>query len=182
MFKNKKNIAICSGFTLLEMIVAVGILSVVVIFALSTIWRGTKTGTYATDEMMASYLAQDAMEYIRAKKNENITNGADWLNGFPPVCTNPAAQECQVDTTNEVVPFMVFCGGGGCLPISFETTLYTYGYGVPAGTWVPTKFTRSVSMNEIVNDREVQVSVLVTFPQGISTKSVQFFQNMYNVI
>jgi len=180
-----------SGFTLLETIVAIFILSLAVVGFLSVMTRGISIGSYAKDEMIASFLAQDAMEYIRAKKNENILQapGVSWLDGTRQGgAPCDGGESCGVDTTVESLPgpqyrFIKRCTQlptNGCA-LWYNTNSGAYGHNNGAG-WIQTKFGRTVTMNEIVDNREVQVVVTVSFPQGNVTKSTVFYQNMYNNI
>lgn len=188
----KSNTKKKSGFTLLETIVAIFLLSLAIVGFLTVMTRGISIGTYAKDEMIASFLAQDAMEFIRAKKNENILAAPTlWLTGFkgpggPCRDTSGANHTCRVDSTNDLIP-AVRCqpptdpSPGVCRPLSYNTSTGLYGYG-SGGTWVSTKFTRSITMEEIAPDREVRVTVTITFPRGGTTKTTRFYQNMFNVL
>ncbi|MBX4197825.1 type II secretion system GspH family protein [Candidatus Parcubacteria bacterium] len=68
------------GFTLIETLVAVTVLSMALIPPIYTAYQSVIATNFARDQMIASYLAQDAMDYIIAKKNQNIiacTNAGD---------------------------------------------------------------------------------------------------------
>lgn len=192
--KMRKNTPANFGFTLLETLVAVAVLTIAVTAFLTVMTRGISIGSYAEDEMTASFLAQDAMEYIRAKKNENILAGLPWLTGFkggggPCRDISGINYVCRVDTLDDIPPgYATRClpaNGdpfpGVCRPLWYNSGTGTYGYSTGAG-WARTKFTRTINMNEIVDDREVRVTVTVTFPQGRATKSTRFDQNMFNAI
>lgn len=60
------------GFTLVETLIAVAILSLALLPPLYTAYQSVVSANFAKDQMIASYLAQDAMDYIIAKKNQNI--------------------------------------------------------------------------------------------------------------
>jgi hypothetical protein len=123
--------------------------------------------------VIAAYLAQDAMEFIRAKKDENILNGVLWLSGFPAPCVDPSPEECRIDSALGAI---VHCGGGECSVLKYDSAAKLYGYS--AGN--PTKFRRYVTLNEIVLGREAQVEVTVSFSQGAVTKKITLHTNMYN--
>lgn len=174
-----------SGFTLIETIVAIAFLMLAVAGFLTVSTRGIAIGSFAKDEMIATYLAQDAMEYIRAKKDTNILNGLAWLDGFKsssPNCMNPSGngmstgRKCWIDTLNGSIDG---CSGScsSLPPLSFNTATGLYGY----GGGVTTKFKRIVEMEEIATDREARVIVTVTFPQGSVTKSTVLQVNMFNI-
>lgn len=80
------------GFTLVETLIAVSILSLALLPPVYTAYQSVVSANFAKDQMIASYLAQDAIDYIIAKKNQNIiacTNNQndddnDITNGNPP--------------------------------------------------------------------------------------------------
>ncbi len=69
---NRKFIKKSKGFTLVETLVAIAILSMAIAPALYTAHQSIVAVNLARDQMIASYLAQDAMDYLIAKKNQNI--------------------------------------------------------------------------------------------------------------
>lgn len=72
------------GVTLLEALVAISILMVAVATPITIAQKGLSSATYSKNQMIASYLAQDAIEYIKNKrdevsiKNKNSNTYAGW--------------------------------------------------------------------------------------------------------
>lgn len=66
--KNKSN----QGFTLLEVLVAVAIFSISVLAMMSVLAQGIASTNYAKRKMVASYLAQEGVEYIRNQRDGYI--------------------------------------------------------------------------------------------------------------
>ncbi len=60
------------GFTLVETLIAVSIITLALIPPLYTAYQSIISANFARDQMIANYLAQDAMDYIIGKKNQNI--------------------------------------------------------------------------------------------------------------
>ena len=91
------------GFTLVETLVAIFILVLAVILPLSASYIGISQAFQARDQLIASYLAQDAIEYIRKEINTNVRSGDNPLqtltscNGAAP----PSGSMCAVDTVND---------------------------------------------------------------------------------
>ena len=79
--RNTKN----AGFTLVETLVAIAILMIAIAGPLTVAEKGLSAAIYARDQMMASYLAQDGMEYVKNVVDTNeiqIHNNSasyDWL-------------------------------------------------------------------------------------------------------
>src|SRR3989338_5395469 len=87
-FKNNK------AFTLVETLVAIGILSLSITATFTAVQNGIQNSTIAKDQTAAFYLAQEAMEFIKNKRNENtlnsISGGANnWLTGMSNLTGDP---------------------------------------------------------------------------------------------
>jgi len=85
------------GFTLLEALVAISILMVAVVAPITIAQKGLSSSIYSKNQMIASYLAQDAIEYIKNKRDQNVINdpAGDWLSGLE-FCLEP--DYCGIDT------------------------------------------------------------------------------------
>src|SRR3989344_8702148 len=94
----------CKGFTIIETLVAVAILMISIAGPLTIAHKGLLAAVYAHDNVTASYLAQDAMEYIKNVKDYNILRSTEtsppgfWLSGLVGVCTS--SNSCRIDTIN----------------------------------------------------------------------------------
>ncbi|MFA6430560.1 MAG: prepilin-type N-terminal cleavage/methylation domain-containing protein [Candidatus Paceibacterota bacterium] len=110
--KNKKRI---EGFTLVESLVAISILMVAIVAPMTIAQKGLGSASYSKDQMTASFLAQDAIEFIKNKRDEiglrKVAVKADpidaeWLGSNSALilldiynkCLN---QTCYVDTVIE---------------------------------------------------------------------------------
>ena len=94
LFKKKKNflkLKFTRGFTLIETFVAISIIMVAIVGPLLIVSRALSSSYYARDQIIAFYLAQDAVEFIRNKRDENklnyINDSNKWLDGLE-VCKN----------------------------------------------------------------------------------------------
>lgn len=70
------------GFTIVETLVAITVLMISIIGPLTVANKGLVAAINAKDQMIASYLAQDAMEFVKNVKYYNISNSNTWNNGF----------------------------------------------------------------------------------------------------
>lgn len=147
--------ALCSGFTLLETLVAIAVLALALIGPM-VLAHNTLQGSRATKEKItASYLAQDALEYLKAANDTNGSAGALWLTGLS-ACTG--ANGCTVDTTLAFAGAFAACSGT-CAPLRFDSTNVYYGYN--AG-WAQTEYVRTARITTITSD-EVKVTVTITW-------------------
>ena len=88
------------GFTLIETLVAILLLSSAIAGPMTIAARGLYASTIVRNEVTAYYLAQDAMEYIRYARDSNSLTGSDWLSnlgsraptGAPLVISIPSAR------------------------------------------------------------------------------------------
>lgn len=97
------------GFTIVETLVAITILMIAIVGPMTIAQRGLMASIYARDQVTASYLAQDAMEYMINFRDQNAgTSGIfrtwlfgrdgqdDGVGGLAASC-NPA-RPCTVET------------------------------------------------------------------------------------
>ena len=127
-----------SGFTLVETLVAIAILMIAIAGPLTVAEKGLSASIYARDQLMASYLAQDAMESIKNIVDSNELAGNPWLSSLSNYnCTSSSL--CTIDTTVSP-PTITTCGGPTCTSLYLSPSGYTMTGGSPN---VPANFTRS---------------------------------------
>jgi prepilin-type N-terminal cleavage/methylation domain-containing protein len=172
-----KKTATKAGFTLVESMVAISILSMAVTGPLLIAQKGIGSAIYARDQITAFYLAQEAVEYIRNVRDTNRIAAAWWLKQF---CL-PANANCSVVNASYKINsvYSNFNNNDGtvntnaisecvssCPVLSFDTTNKLYGYDTGmGGTWVPTPFTRTISVDNTVSvsGREALISVTIAW-------------------
>ncbi len=158
-FKRK----LVSGFTLLEALVAISILMVAVVAPITIAQKGLSSAVYSKNQMIASYLAQDAIEYIKNKRDLLTINSLtfDWANLSEfNFCKFPLS--CQIDTIHEgVLPF----GAGN--PLSKDVdNFYQYEHD-DNGT---TNFTREI----MINLKDITTDGVTRFDEALVTVTVRW--------
>ena len=131
----QKELATRSGFTLVETLVAIAILMIAIAGPLTVAEKGLSAAIYARNQLMASYLAQDAMESIKNVVDSNeltiAKNGNEsipWLsiNGgstnFLSDNCNSSSNLCAIDTTVSTVSISpcTITNGNPCQPLYLE--------------------------------------------------------------
>lgn len=174
--------ALDSGFTLIETFVAVTILTFAVVAPLSLANRSLTTARYARDQVVASNLAQDAVEFVRAKRDFNLiqiakTGSGVWNDGLPTSVQPAADRPFIVDSVSGLVQEC----NGPCEKMQFDGTtgLYTHAVGNPS------LFTRTVTMRQSpTNDLEATVRVVVTWRSSVigGARSVIIEDELYGWI
>lgn len=127
------------GFTLVEMLVAITIMLSAIAGPLFIVHRATAIGARARDELIAAYLAQDAIEFIRYKIVTNGNAGVPLTNGLSD-CVNAT---CRVNTYTDTI---VSCPSGVCPVLEWAPDYHYYGYGELGGASDPVDFNREVTI------------------------------------
>lgn len=176
------------GFTLMETLVAVLVLSLAITGPLTMAERGLRAALTAKDQTVAFYLAQDAIEFVRYARDTNCLVAGASATGCPPAVwitgnANPAqtislapcvsssgTAACTIDVIAGSAP--AGCVGGVCSVINYDAARNYFTYG--SGTASP--FTRTVSITSpvcnagatVCNANEVLVSVKVTWSDPVN--------------
>lgn len=170
------------AFTLIETFVAITILSFAVIAPLTLASQSLSTARYARDQVVASNLAQDAVEFVRAKRDFNLiqiarTGSGNWIDGLPVSVPPAPDMPFVVDSVSGVVNTC----NGPCDKILFDvaTGLYTYTTGNPS------LYTRTVTMRQSpTNPLEATVRVVVSWRSAVyaGQRSVVIEDELYGWI
>ncbi|HWH07411.1 MAG TPA: type II secretion system protein [Candidatus Paceibacterota bacterium] len=155
------------GFTLIETLVAVTLLATTIVLPFVAIQRSL-IATYATrDEMVATALASEAIEYVRSVRDSNYLvnlkqpgSNRPWLYGFdgsPGSVNCFAPSRCMVDATRNSP--VLLCPLSGC-----STPLYLSSQNLfnQANNGTPSIYIRSVQFTQITAN-EVRVTATVTW-------------------
>jgi Tfp pilus assembly protein PilV len=177
--KKTLNSGATKGFSLVETIVAIFILMIAITGPLSIAYQSIKYARFAGDRAVATLLAQDAMEYIIAKKNYNIESGADWMADLDPQSgQKPCRQDelgCTIDTTTSLsAPGIDKCLGTGCPPLKHNGQSYVYSSGND------TFYTRTIYIETPAsNPDERIIRVVVDYSSGIFTNTYEIRLNVF---
>ncbi len=169
--KNQKR----QGFTIIETLVAVAILMIAIAGPLTIAHKGLLAAVYAHNQVTASYLAQDAMEYIKNKKDTNMlqtTPPVDWLLDIRG-CTTA----CSVDTLSGSISSNLSLPCASC--VLYKSAI---GYNHDSGQ-AKTQFTRYFFLSDIdgVNDDEAKLTVIVTWNNGLISNQVLYESEIFKV-
>ena len=188
---------ICKGFTLIETLLAVLLLSTAIAGPLTIASKGLTSAVVAKDQIGAFYLAQDAMEYLRYKRDSNcLAAGATpnacpastWLSGlgtwsgsaWSGTCTSSdGSQTCQVDSIQDTATACT----GACAPLTYNSSLGYFGYAVTSG-WVqtPQRYVRTVKITTPFggNNGEAKIEITVTWTTGSLSHTITMRENLLN--
>ncbi len=181
-----------NGFTLIETLVAVAILSLAVVAPMSLVAQSLTASFYARDQVTAFFLAQEAIEAVRNIRDRNILLTAygtptDLMSGIP---TNNSP--FLIDTRNNQITEVSVSCGGSTPPLKNDGNFYAHGTLPCSSTeagWTPTRFTRSVRARYVTNPdatdnlNEIIVTVTVSWRSGsLPVRSFTLSENLYRWI
>lgn len=188
------NFAKRAGFTILESIVAIFILSLAISGAFVAVGQGLLQSSMAKDDIKAYYLAQEAFEIIRNKRDSNQllkinTGNGFWLTGIAQFGSDPCyfGRICSADAS---VQALVYCGTnwGSCGNLRQNQTTFIYGYNP---SWKDSGFKREIKIEEVNwekdslgNDAlsEISITVRITWSRGLLTRTFEAKSNLLNRI
>jgi Tfp pilus assembly protein PilV len=180
------------GFSLIETLIAVSILMVAIAGPLSLVQAGLFSSNHQRNQVIATYLAQEAIEYIKSWRDTNsytqyTASPANWLAGPDGLLTNTCGGSgCYVDPHGKLPisgnPFVqAVASAGSNLPLKQTTTngvsIYSYD-----GTGTFTPYIRTITITPItpINTDEATVSVTVTWNDNGLPRSYTVSENIYN--
>src|SRR3989338_2030631 len=195
--KNKKNLGLArrsmaEGFTLVEMLVAISIFTMSILALLVVLTQGISNTNYAKTKIIASYLAQEGIEYIRNMRDTFMlydpTDSQTGWNAFSTKLIDASCDEsngCYFDDqnlnySNPSQPMagiaMASCGAS-CPMLLFDDVTGKYGYmaGVNSGFIRKTEIT-------VVNPDEIKVSVALSWTQSSGNYKIVFSESLFNWI
>jgi len=161
------------GFTLVEMLVAILLLSFGIAGPLTVASQSIASSRYARDQVIAYNLAQEAVEYIRNLRDNRSLESEDndnWLSYLSP-CLGGVS--CTVDTLT-----------GSLGAVSGESNvLWSDGfvYGHSSSGRAQSSFRRQFTISESPTNVEAVVTVTVTWQRGsLPTRSVTLEDKLFN--
>jgi prepilin-type N-terminal cleavage/methylation domain-containing protein len=149
------------GFTILETIVAIAILLISIAGPLTVAEKALTEAASSQDQMTASYLAQDLMEYVKNIRDDNLlANYSSWLASLSQ-CQTGDTQPCDFDTESgdpsKLASPTASCNlmVGSLCQIYLNSSSNGYSYYTPINNInngtpsTPTKFSRAFTIDPI---------------------------------
>lgn len=178
------------GFTLIETLVAISVLIVSIAAPMSLVSQSLSSAFYARDQITAFYLAQEALEMVRATRDGNalaIAQGesADLFGGIPNTSGDPFIVD-PIDSSQVMTLCRTIVGyqtSGICPPLQNNGIMYGYGKTLgydTTGPWKDTRFTRTVRVSTVGSGSdEIRVSVTVLWQSGALSRTFTITENLY---
>jgi len=105
----KKHLTIESGYTLVEVLVAISILLIALIGPITISFKSLQSSVYAREQATAQFLAQEGIEMVKAIRNDA------YIEAVHNLSTDPTALDHAWDWADVPNPKINECfGGSGC--------------------------------------------------------------------
>ncbi|HEY4511873.1 MAG TPA: type II secretion system protein [Candidatus Paceibacterota bacterium] len=161
------------GFTLIETLVAIAIIMLSVAGPLVIAQKGIASAVYARDQVIASYLAQDVVEYVRSIRDNNLLGSQPWLTNLGE-CRD---KYCYIDTINGAKTTVEYDSDNTTFPsLNYDGNNYTY---MPGGQ--STSFRRSVNIVNI-NTTEAVITVKMNWKTGAFPQRFIIKEHIFDVL
>ena len=172
-----KNLKFKTGVTLIETLVAITILSAAVAGPMVLSIKNIGIAAVSKDQLVAFYLGQEVIEYVRNVRDTNLIGGNNWLNGLTDCLLSTSPNGCYIDVIKS--PIIIAVCGTSCPKLDFDGVNYTY---KPGGTDGNTAFIRTVKIDDTVGigGDEAKVNISVKWTGKYGGKIVNLQDNIFN--
>lgn len=169
-FKKKGNLV--SGFTLVETMFAVLILSFAIVSMMTVIANSLFAARYARDEITVNYLLQEVVDYMRNDRDTTVLllGGQTWENFFAKYssCSDEEIG-CYFDVLSESTISPTECSSSGCPYLYYDpnadtTPFYTNDDGINTGK-TRTNFRRKIVAVQNGVD-QIDVTITIDWENG----------------
>lgn len=175
---NKTMPNLVSGFTLVEAMFAVLILSFVIVGMMAVVANSLFAARYARDEITANYLAQEVVDYVRNDRDTKVFWEGDW-GGFIYKYTNVnSLTNCALGCTIDVYTSKITPKANGLLYYNKNASNNSYYNHTVSNT--PSKFTRKVETQKATDGNSMDVKVTISWKNGNSDKTREMKTTLMN--
>lgn len=170
------------GFTLVETLVAITVILTAIVGPLYAVQQSLNISRNAREQLVASSLAQEGVEYVRAMRDSNylynIANpgartwlaGVDGTAGYPTTYANCITGDCVVDIVRNTVSRTV-------APMTLDASGF-YGQG---GSGTTTPYTRTVRLTAVAGSTtEMVLTVTVAWTSRGQARTVVITERLYD--
>lgn len=197
-FKKNKPIKAERGFTIIETLVAIFILLLAITGPMAIVAQSIRSSIYARDQIVAFYLAQEAIEQLRNLRDEGVlamrrSDGSvsSWDAKLPLSSdTCGSGQPCGLDISKIDGSYRFsICNTSPCAPLSFDEGLYGLSGG-PGNAGTVSKFSRTIyiktlqlnsgGVDDLKAPEQRQVKVVITWPSPGGTLNTFVLNEVLN--
>lgn len=162
------------GFTLLETIIAVGVLAIGIVGSLTLVSKSVQTVKMSQNRLVASYLAQEGIELVRNIRDSNWAAGDPWDDWSGDGNSDAGSKNfCEI-AYNDADLDLSTCDlfSGPFLKLDTASNFYNYTSGVD------TIFKRTIFIGEPSVDQK-QVAAMVSWDDRGNPRFVTLVGHLY---
>jgi prepilin-type N-terminal cleavage/methylation domain-containing protein len=184
------------GFTIIESLVAISILTVSILATYTAVQNSLKSSLIVKDQITAFYLAQESIEFIKNLKDENSLNDTycistglcstvNWLHGLSEATSDAcwyggsgvSQKTCTVDIITKTI---AQCAGGSgtCTKLNQNSVTGAFSY-TSGANWSTSNFKREIQISP-VSSTEVEIIVTMSWNTGGLSKTFQIKESLFN--
>lgn len=173
-----------TGFTIIESLFAISILILSLTGPMAFSQSGLRASFVSRDQITAFYLAQDAIEFVKNWRDNNVLDNRSWDNNFSYCSTD----YCSIDTFEAEYPYngssdgILDCGSDstGCFngdPLKIDPNDSHLGHDGEEDSI----FHRQIKMKKI-NTGEIKITVEVkwTTQEVIGERQIEVVEHIFN--
>jgi len=169
MIKNK-------SFTLIEVIIAISIFTLMVGASFILIQQTVNAVSLASSKLVAYYLAQEGIEIVRNFRDNNwlkqrADNSVKWNAGL-------AEGAWEVDYNDDAL--VGYGEAGRYLYIDTTDGFYLYYPDVPISNYAKTKFKRKITISPGADSNDIYVELNVEWTERTKTYNVKVTEHFFN--
>ncbi|MBP9711766.1 MAG: type II secretion system protein [Candidatus Pacebacteria bacterium] len=168
------------GFTLVETLVAISIFTLSILSLMVILTKSIADTNYAKKKLVAGYLAQEGIEYIRNMRDTYVVSSATGQIGWDAFNALLVSSACNTasgcyfnDAFSDYSTAVVACSNQGCPEILYESGQGRYGYTGSNSGYVR-KITATISTNQ------TKIFSTVTWVQNSGTYSTTLAETVFN--
>lgn len=188
----RKTLSSAKGYTLVETLVAISIFTLSILALMSVLASGISNTNYAKQKIIASYLAEEGIEFMRNVRDDYMLYDNSWVNfktainkcGTPGTPKNCYFDDQILDFSNPNMPItdnlIKSCGSGvndPCPNLLFNSNTGKYNYvsGADLG------FARTIqAVYPGDSSDDIKILSTVSWKQGSGNYSITFSENLFN--
>ncbi|MES2986241.1 MAG: prepilin-type N-terminal cleavage/methylation domain-containing protein [Patescibacteria group bacterium] len=185
LFKKIKKIqANKKGFTLLETLVAIFILTLALTGPIYIATLAIRSSVESRDSISAYFLAEEAIEVVRNVRDTNAIIGAHWLSGLGD-CHVPEwwagdKELCNVQIAGDGTYGFYPCVGS-CPAMTFDpNSNFVYNNSVSTASTIDSKFTREIYLQDKEEDKEVELHVAIKWVEKGRDREFKIIERLHN--
>lgn len=164
------------GFTLVETLVALTVLTVGISASLTLISHSLKTASYYQNQTTAFYLAVEGIEFIRNWRDNNFIQGMSWLQDLNNCISSNGCYATPAPDIGQ--PYISACAPN-CPNLKYSVSRNLYNYSPSS---IDTAFSRKITISNASSfgNDEREVISKITWQDRFGSQSIELKTHIFN--